>query len=82
MLPLVAQHAVILADVDGVISHWSSGAEELFGYRAEDAIGRRVDMVVPEHLRERPLSWIPPRDAQPQVKDLPPICRCGAQTAR
>ena len=48
----MADHAVIVADVDGVITYWSSGAEELLGYQAKDALGRHVDMVIPEHLRK------------------------------
>jgi PAS domain S-box-containing protein len=31
--------AIVLLNRDGVIQYWSPGAEELFGYRAEDAAG-------------------------------------------
>jgi PAS domain S-box-containing protein len=45
--------AIVLLNRDGVIQYWSSGAEELFGYRAEDATGARMDFIIPEHLRGR-----------------------------
>jgi PAS domain S-box-containing protein len=46
------QHAIIIADANGVIQLWSAGAAALFGYRATDAIGKKLDLVVPPDLRE------------------------------
>jgi PAS domain S-box-containing protein len=45
--------AIVLLNRRGVIQYWSPGAEELFGYRAEDATGALMDLIIPEHLRER-----------------------------
>lgn len=39
--------AIVAKDLDGIISEWNSGAERLFGYTAEEAIGRPVAMLVP-----------------------------------
>ena len=36
-------HAVLFADAEGIIRHWSRGAERLFGYAAADAIGRSLE---------------------------------------
>ncbi|HBO6192423.1 TPA: CHASE domain-containing protein, partial [Pseudomonas aeruginosa] len=39
---------IIGVGLDGVISDWNRGAEALFGYREEQAVGRRVvDLLVP-----------------------------------
>jgi PAS domain S-box-containing protein len=46
------QHAIIIADATGVIRLWSSGASALFGYPATDAVGKKLDLVVPPDLRE------------------------------
>lgn len=46
------QHAIIIADTSGVIQAWSAGAVALFGYPASDAVGRKLDLVVPPDLRE------------------------------
>jgi len=46
-----AQDAVIFADREGVIRLWNRGAEIIFGFAAQEAIGRSLDMIVPEKLR-------------------------------
>ena len=48
-----AQDAMIFADGDGVIRLWNAGAEAIFGYRAEEAVGRTLDLIIPAHLRAR-----------------------------
>lgn len=47
--------AIISKDLNGIITSWNAGAERLFGYAAEEAIGDPVTMLVPqEHLDEEP----------------------------
>jgi PAS domain S-box-containing protein len=46
-----APDALIFADRDGVIRMWNARAQALFGYAAEEAIGRSLDLIIPEHLR-------------------------------
>jgi len=48
-----SQDAIIFADREGVIRLWNSGAEAMFGYRAEEAIGQTLDVIIPERLRQR-----------------------------
>jgi PAS domain S-box-containing protein len=48
-----AQDAMIFADGDGVIRLWNAGAEAMFGYRAEEAVGRTLDLIIPAPLRAR-----------------------------
>ncbi len=45
--------AIIAADPDGIVRFWNPGAERLFGYSAEEAVGRSLDLIIPERLRER-----------------------------
>jgi PAS domain S-box-containing protein len=47
------QFAVIFSDRDGVIQFWNPGAEAMFGYSAGEAIGKTLDMIVPERQRTR-----------------------------
>lgn len=51
---LVAQapDAVIFADGDGVIRLWNDAATALFGFSAEEALGERLDLIVPERFRD------------------------------
>jgi PAS domain S-box-containing protein len=43
--------AVIYARADGGIGFWNAGAECLFGHSSEEALGKRVDLIVPEEYR-------------------------------
>lgn len=45
--------ALIYADRDGVIRLWNDGAARMFGYTAEDVVGRSLDLIIPAGLRER-----------------------------
>ena len=47
------QVAIIFSDRDGIIRLWNSGAEAMFGYRAEEAVGQSLDLIVPERQRGR-----------------------------
>ena len=48
-----AQDAVIFADREGTIRLWNSGARTIFGHSPEEALGNRLDLIIPERLRER-----------------------------
>ena len=46
-----APDGIIFANREGVIQIWNSAAAELFGYLPEEAVGRTLDIIIPEHLR-------------------------------
>jgi PAS domain S-box-containing protein len=43
-----AADPIMSKDVDGTIRSWNAGAVQLFGYRADDIIGRPVTLLIPE----------------------------------
>jgi PAS domain S-box-containing protein len=43
--------AVVYSDREGIIRLWNRGAEAIFGYRQEDALGRTLDLIIPERWR-------------------------------
>ena len=45
--------AVIYADADGKIQFWNAGATRIFGFAADEAMGRSLDLIIPENLRQR-----------------------------
>jgi PAS domain S-box-containing protein len=45
--------AIIYGDAEGVIRLWNAGAQAIFGYTAEEAVGKSMDIIIPERLRAR-----------------------------
>lgn len=45
--------AVVVADSDGVIMFWNNAATRIFGWSATEAVGRSLDLIIPERFRER-----------------------------
>lgn len=46
-----APDAMIYADKNGTIRVWNRGAEAIFGYTAEETIGKNLDVIIPERFR-------------------------------
>ena len=44
--------AIVSKDLDGIVRSWNKGAEHIFGFTAEEAIGRPVSIIVPEDRAE------------------------------
>ena len=48
-----ALDCIVAMDADGIVSEFNPAAERTFGYRREDAIGRRLsDLIIPPEFRE------------------------------
>jgi PAS domain S-box-containing protein len=47
--------AIVSKDLNGVITSWNLGAQRIFGYTAEEVIGKPVTVLIPpDHLGEEP----------------------------
>ena len=44
--------SIIVADREGLIRVWNRASEALFGHCAREALGRSLDIIIPEHLRQ------------------------------
>ncbi len=45
-----SQDAILAKDLDGVITSWNGGAERLYGWSAEEAVGQHISLVIPTEL--------------------------------
>ena len=39
--------AIVSKNLDGVITTWNGGAERIFGYKAEEAVGQNITIIIP-----------------------------------
>ncbi|MEV6176924.1 PAS domain S-box protein [Streptomyces sp. NPDC052015] len=46
-----SQDAILAHTLDGYVTYWNAAAQRLYGYTAEEAIGRHVSLLAPPELR-------------------------------
>jgi PAS domain S-box-containing protein len=49
----MAGDAIVAAGADGAIVLWNPAAERIFGYTEQEALGRSLDLIIPERFRQR-----------------------------
>jgi PAS domain S-box-containing protein len=47
-----SQDAIVSKTLDGVIRTWNAGAERLFGYSAEEAVGQPITLIIPPERQD------------------------------
>jgi putative two-component system response regulator len=53
-----ASDAVVGATPEGIIRSWGSGAERLFGYTSQEAVGQHISMLAPSDRSEEPGAFL------------------------
>ena len=48
--------AIYSRSLDGIITSWNKGAEQIFGYTAEEAIGKPITILIPSDRRDEELA--------------------------
>jgi PAS domain S-box-containing protein len=60
--------AIVLQSIDGKILSWNVGAEKIFGYSAKEAIGRSIDLIVPQERAQELAGY---REAAKRGEEIP-----------
>ena len=80
-----APDGMLLTDRDGCIVRVNAQAEEMFGYHRDELLGRPVEILIPEHQRERhvalraPFAEVPSRRAMGARPDLHGLRKDGSE---
>jgi PAS domain S-box-containing protein len=45
--------AIVISDAGGAITLWNPAAERMFGFTQGEALGRSLDLIIPERQRQR-----------------------------
>lgn len=45
--------AIVISDAEGNITLWNPAAERMFGFTQSEALGKSLDLIIPERLRGR-----------------------------
>ena len=53
-----SEDAILSKTLDGVITSWNRGAERLFGWPANQAIGQSIHLIVPPEFHEHELELL------------------------
>jgi PAS domain S-box-containing protein len=47
-----AEDAIISKDINGMITYWNKGAEKVYGYTAEEIIGKNISILYPDNVQK------------------------------
>lgn len=53
-----AEDSILTLAPDGTVTSWNAGAERLYGYRAEEIVGRNVCLLAPEGFEHETGRWL------------------------
>ncbi|MDD2540209.1 MAG: PAS domain S-box protein [Desulfuromonadaceae bacterium] len=82
-----APDAILVSNQKGIINFWNSGAEHIFGYTADEAVGQLLDLIIPETLRSRHWEgyWRVMKSGETKYKtgllSSPGICKDGTRVS-
>lgn len=51
-----SEDAIVSKTLEGVITSWNKGAERLFGYTAQEAVGQHISLIIPLNRRDEEVT--------------------------
>lgn len=61
---------IIISNTDGVIEKSNLFASKIFGYKAEELNGQKIEVLIPEHLKEKHVAFRKMYNANPQPRTM------------
>ena len=71
-----SQDAIYGATLGGYITSWNRGAEQLYGYSAEEVIGQHVSIIVPEGRENEPVEVLEKVKRDERLRPFETLRRC------
>ena len=68
--------AIISKSLDGTITSWNKGAEKIYGYSAEEMIGKSIDILIPDDRQDEEEGIIERISRAEQVSNYETVRRC------
>lgn len=68
-----SQDAIVSKNLRGVIQSWNKGAERIFGYSAEEAVGRSISILIPSDRENEEIGILSRIQAGERVEHLETI---------
>ncbi len=68
--------AIVGKTLDGVVTSWNAAAERIFGYAADEAIGRHITLIIPEDRHHEEAEIIARIRAGDRVRHFETVRRC------
>ena len=65
-----APDAMVIADAEGVIATVNDQAVQMFGYTQEELLGQKIEMLLPERIRQRHLGHRDQYAANPELRPM------------
>jgi PAS domain S-box-containing protein len=72
-----SEDAIFSENLNGVITSWNAGAERLYGYPAQEAIGRPVTLIIPRNRIDEGFTILERIRRGDRVKNYETVRRCN-----
>jgi PAS domain S-box-containing protein len=68
--------AIISEDLNGIIATWNHGAEKLFGYAADEVIGKSISILIPPERQDEELSILTSIERKERLDHYETVRQC------
>jgi PAS domain S-box-containing protein len=76
-----SEDAIMCLTMDGLITEWNDGASRLYGYSAEEVIGKHISLLAPPNLVEETMGMLSKVIAGEKLQRWK-LCACGKMAVR